>query len=89
MQGKLLETALPAEVATRWKAVLSEIIASTKPLRVVKTVAFNDLHYLEAELLLAPLRDGEGQPTMVFTVAAFRSGVAPSRRLGDIVANAR
>jgi hypothetical protein len=86
MQGKMLEDALPREVAQRWAIVLSEVVKTVKPLRVVKTVAFNDLHYLQAELFLAPLLDAAGQLTMVFVVAAFRSGVAPSRKLGDLVA---
>ncbi len=87
MQGKLLEEAVPVEVAQRWKIVLSDVMQEAKPVRVVKTVAFNDLHYLQAELFLAPLLDAEGQPTMMLAVAAFRSGVAPGRRVGDLIAN--
>ncbi|GAA0562517.1 PAS domain-containing protein [Rhizomicrobium electricum] len=87
MQGKTVDDALPPEVAKRWKIVLSEILDRAKPVRVVKRVAFNDLHYLEAELFLAPLLDAEGQPTMLFVVAAFRSGVAPSRKFGDLIAD--
>jgi hypothetical protein len=83
MQGKLIEEAIPPEVAERWTAILSEVLSASKPMRVVKTVSFSDLHYLGAELLLAPLLDADGQPTMVFAVAAFRSGVAPSRKQGS------
>lgn len=87
MQGKVLEEAVPVEVAQRWKIVLRDVMHDAKPVRVVKTVAFNDLHYLQAELFLAPLLDAEGQLTMVFAVATFRSGVAPGRRVGDLIAN--
>lgn len=89
MQGKLLPEAVPPDVAVRWQAHLSEVIANRKPTRAVKTVAFNDLHYLEAELFLAPLLDGAGELTMVFAVVAFRMGVAPSHQLGDLIAASR
>lgn len=86
MQGKTLAEALPAEVARRWTAALSDVVASRKPQRAVKTMAFNDLHYLEAEIFLAPLLDGCGELTMVFAAAVFRSGVARSQKLGDLIA---
>ncbi len=89
MQGKLLPDAVPPEVAARWQTDLSEVIANRKPLRAVKTVAFNDLHYLEAELFLAPLLDSRGELTMVFAVVAFRMGVAPNHQLGDLIAASR
>lgn len=89
MQGKVLPEAVPLEVALRWKSVLDIVLAEMKPSRVVKTVAFNDLHYLEAELCLAPLLDAQGHPTMVFAVAAFRSGVAPRSKLGELIASSR
>jgi hypothetical protein len=89
MQGKTLTQALPGEVAERWTAVLNIVLRDAKPMRVVKTVAFNDLHYLEAELCLAPLLDGSGRLTMVFAVAAFRSGVAPKSKLGALIAASR
>jgi len=89
MQGKLLPEAVPPDVAARWQADLNEIIANRKPTRAVKTVAFNDLHYLAAELFLAPLLDGAGKLTMVFAVVAFRMGVAPSHQLGDLIAASR
>lgn len=89
MQGKLLQEAVPPDVAARWQDALSEVIANHKPLRAVKTVSFNDLHYLAAELFLAPLLDGAGQLRMVFAVAAFRLGVAQSHRLGDLIAASR
>jgi hypothetical protein len=89
MQGKRIDDAVPPEVARRWTTVLGEILSNIKPVRAIKTVDFNDLHYLEAELLLAPLLDATGQPTMVLVVAAFRSGVAAKRKFGDGLADGR
>ena len=89
MQGKLLPDAVPPDVVARWQDSLSEVIANRKPTRAVKTVSFNDLHYLAAELFLAPLLDGAGKLTMVFAVVAFRMGVAPSHQLGDLIAASR
>lgn len=85
MQGKLIDEAVPPDVASRWKAVLNDVLTCRKPQRAVKTVAFNDLHYLEAEIFLAPLLDAGGELTMVFAAAAFRSGVAESRKLDDLI----
>jgi len=76
MQGQTVDEALPAEVAARWNAAINDVLDGGKPQRIAKTVAFKDLHFLNAEIFLAPLLDGEGKPNMVFAVAAFRSGVA-------------
>jgi len=76
MQGKTLDEALPEDTVRRWKIALSHVLSALRPVRIVSTVAFNSLDFLEAEILLAPLCDEHGEATMVFTVATFRSGVA-------------
>jgi hypothetical protein len=85
MQGQTLRQGLPADAEERWKLALNAVRASRKPLRIVTLVNINDLQFLEAELFLAPLCDDTGQETMVFTVAVFRSGVAKSRSVDDLV----
>lgn len=85
MQGRMLAEALPPDAAFNWMRELDAVLASGKPRRVIKTVNFNNLNYLEAEVFIAPLADDQGNVTMVFSVAAFRAGVAPTRRLGDII----
>lgn len=86
MQGKLLEECLPAAVAARWKAVLDDTLASQTPVRVIKKVGFKDLHFLQAEILVAPLCDAERRPTMLFTVAVFQFGVSNHRKLDTLIA---
>lgn len=76
MQGKQVGKAVPPAVAQRWTEVLDGVLASLRPLRVVSRVGFSNLDFLQAEILLAPLRDGDGKPTMVFAVVTFRAGVA-------------
>jgi len=86
MQGKTVIEALPPETAQIWTQAFDALIASRKPQRLVKTVNFNDLQYLEAEIFLAPLRSDLDELTMVFAVVTFHSGVAPSHKLGDLIA---
>lgn len=85
MQGRKLTEALPSDALLRWTTMLNEVLANRKPVRVVTTVNFNDLHFLEAEIFLAPLTDDAGNEIMVFSAVAFRSGVAKSRSIADIV----
>lgn len=85
MQGKTLAEQLPADAAGRWTSALNGLLASRKPLRVVTLVDLNDLQFLEAEILLAPLCDDHAQETMVLGVVIFRSGVAKSHSVIDIV----
>ncbi len=86
MQGRILEEALPADVAARWRKVLSEVLRSGKPIRAVTAVGFRNLNYLQAEILLAPLLDDKEEQSMVFAVTVFRAGVSPDRSVEEIVA---
>lgn len=85
MQGKTFAEALPPDADQRWTSVLNRVLAGRKPLRVVTMVNLNGMQFLEAEILLAPLCDDRGVDTMVFTVVVFRSGVAKSNALDDLV----
>ncbi|MBU6297084.1 MAG: PAS domain-containing protein, partial [Alphaproteobacteria bacterium] len=76
MQGKFVHEALPRDTARRWTIALDQVLFALRPARFVNTVAFNNLDYLEAEILLAPLLDEHDRPSMVYVVTAFRSGVA-------------
>lgn len=84
MQGKQFADALPPDTAERWSGALNRVLTSGKPLRVVTLVNLNNLQFLEAEILLAPLCDDLGHETMVLTVIAFRSGVAKSRAVDEL-----
>lgn len=85
MQGTTFRQSLPADAAERWKLALDAVLKGRKPLRIVTLVNINDLQFLEAEIFLGPLSDDSGQETMVFTVVVFRSGVAKSRSVDDLV----
>ena len=74
MQGKFVDEALPRKAGRRWHAALDATLSGMQPLRFVSRVAFRDLDFLKAEILLAPLLDDTGKPTMVFAVVAFRAG---------------
>lgn len=85
MQGTTLRQSLPSDAAEHWKFVLNAVLESHKPLRIVSLVDINDLQFLEAEIFLAPLRNDQGQETMVFAVAVFHSGIGKSRSVDDLV----
>lgn len=89
MQGETLDEALPADVARRWTLALDEVLRTHRPARIVSTVSFDNLDFLEAEVFLAPLLDEMKQPTMVFAVVAFRSGVSKGLSLNEFVECAR
>lgn len=89
MQGKVLDEALPPDVARRWTLALDELLRTHTPARIVNTVSFDNLDFLEAEVFLAPLLDERGEPTMVFAVVAFRSGVSKGPSLNELVEHAR
>jgi hypothetical protein len=89
MQGKTLDEALPPDVARRWVLALDEVLRTRAPARIVNTVSFDNLDFLEAEVFLAPLLDETSKPTMVFTVVAFRSGVNKGPSLNELVEHAR
>lgn len=85
MQGKLLREALPHEAAQRWSVAIEKVLASQQPLRIVTLVNINDLQFLEAESFLAPLGDATGAVTMTLAAVVFRSGVAKSNAVNDLV----
>jgi hypothetical protein len=85
MQGKTIDDALPADVAGRWTQALIDVLQTGQPTRIVNTLNFSNLDYLEAEIFLAPLLDDSGAARMIFTAVAFRSGVAPRGAVDEIV----
>jgi Uncharacterized protein conserved in bacteria len=85
MQGKCLRDALPPEAALRWLQVLDSVLAAKRPTRIVTTVNFNNLQYLEAEIFLAPLADEDDRVTMIFSAVVFRSGVAKSPSVAELL----
>lgn len=87
MQGKTIDEALPSDVARRWTLALNEVLHTCRPGRIVNTVSFDNLDFLEAEVFLAPLLDEEGEPAMVFVVVAFQSGVTKGPSLNELVEN--
>lgn len=85
MQGKTLTEALPAETAGRWCAALNDLLAARRPMRLVTTLNFNDLHYLEAEIFLAPLTDDAGKETKALAAVVFRQGLSKKTSVADLI----
>jgi len=73
MEGHLLDDCLPPAAALHWSAVFDMVLAGLHPSRFVSSVAILDLHFLRAEIMLAPLLDEEGRPAFVLGVATFKS----------------
>ncbi|MDE2183540.1 MAG: PAS domain-containing protein [Alphaproteobacteria bacterium] len=76
MHGKALAATLPEGACERWKIFLDAVLAECRPLRLVSRMALRTLDHFEAEILMAPLCDANGQPTLVFGAAVFTAGVA-------------
>jgi hypothetical protein len=86
MQGKTLDEVLQADALARWIAVLDATLTDQRPLRFLSHVAFKELDFLQGEILLAPLLDERGQPSMVFAATVFKSGVALGSELDTLLA---
>jgi hypothetical protein len=74
MQGKIVDESVSHKAGRAWHAALDVTLSCGSPLRFVSRVAFKNLDFLKAEVLLAPLLDDRGEPTMVFGVVVFRAG---------------
>ena len=88
MQGKTLDEALPPDAAMRWRTALDNTLGERCPLRFLSRVAFNNLDFLQAELLLAPLLDDAGALTMAFAVTIFHTGSVQESKLDKLLARA-
>jgi hypothetical protein len=59
MTGRLIQEFLPPEVETRWRQVFDAVCQKKAPLRVTTDILFQNKSWLEAELFVGPLGDGE------------------------------
>jgi hypothetical protein len=57
--GKTLSEFLPAALEARWRMVFDAAIAERAPVRLATRVMFGGKSYLAAEVLLAPLGEGD------------------------------
>jgi hypothetical protein len=57
--GKTLSEFLPAALEARWRMVFDAAIAEQAPMRLTTRVMFGGKSYLAAEVLLAPLGEGD------------------------------
>jgi hypothetical protein len=71
----LLGDALPTKYVQRWRHLFDEALAQG-PVRCRSKVGFREQTFLEGEVLVAPLGDGE-RPAMLFVVFAFWPGDRP------------
>jgi hypothetical protein len=78
MQGRFVDEAVGGLAGRRWKAALEATLSGMQPLRFQSRVSFRELDHLKAEILLAPLFDELGKPTMAFCVITFNVGFGAS-----------
>ena len=64
MTGKLVQEFLPPEIETRWREVFDAVREARAPLRVTSGIRFQRKSWLEAEMFVGPL--GDGDVTMLF-----------------------
>jgi hypothetical protein len=69
--GKLMEEAVPGELAARWAAVYDAILDARRPLRVRGTYEQEPMDYLVGESLNVPLGNGDAPPISVMSVTYY------------------
>jgi hypothetical protein len=59
MTGRLIQEFLPPEIETRWRKVFDAVCNAGAPLLVTTDILFQNKSWLEAEMFVRPLGDGE------------------------------
>jgi hypothetical protein len=70
--GKLLEDAVPPQLAERWTGIYDAVLEARRPLRMLGTYDTESMNYLVGEALAIPLGNGEAAPGSVLSAAYFR-----------------
>jgi hypothetical protein len=71
--GKLLEEAVPRELADRWTYVYDALLQMKRPLRLQGTYKQEPMEHLIAETLAVPLGNGDRAPVSVLAATYYRS----------------
>jgi hypothetical protein len=71
--GKLLEEAVPRELAERWTYVYDALLDMKRPLRLQGTYRQEAMEHLVAETLAVPLGNGDRAPVSVLAATYYRS----------------
>ena len=66
MTGKLLHEFLPEEIEQTWREAFDAVRCRAVPVRLNAPVDFEAKNWLEIEMLIAPLGEGD-TPTMLLT----------------------
>lgn len=69
--GKTLEESLSPELVPRWIECADLLLDGVRPLRFLGRVHLKGREYLDAENLLVPLADDEGQPTFLMAFCRY------------------
>lgn len=75
--AKFLEEYLPGEIVPRWQATYDAAIASCRPLRIVANFELPRLSFLSGEALVAPLRDQQGELSLILGCVYFKPKTVP------------
>ena len=70
---KLISKFFPPEVAERWRFAFEAVSNQKAPLRNCGTVAFKNMNWLDYEVLVAPLGDGESVSDLFVVFVSWRS----------------
>jgi hypothetical protein len=69
--GKLMEDAVPGDLAERWAGVYDAILDARRPLRLQGTYKQERMDYLVGESLSVPLGNGDAPPASVMSVTYY------------------
>lgn len=69
--GKLLEDAVPADLAERWAGVYDALLEARRPLRLLGSYDRENMNYLTGEALALPLGNGDAAPVSVLSATYY------------------
>jgi len=84
LQSAPLEETLPEPIYTRWRNVVTGMMAEQGPVRATGPIAFEGKHHLNTELVVAPLSNGEAAYAVLYVVSVFAQIVKPVPATPDV-----
>ena len=70
-QGKMLDSAVPQDLAQRWTGIYDALLRSRRPLRLRGSYEAENMSYLTTESFAVPLGNGGAPPVAVLSATYF------------------
>lgn len=70
-QGKMLDAAVPQDLAQRWTGIYDALLEARRPLRLRGSYETENMNYLMTESFAVPLGNGDAPPVSVLSATYF------------------